>query len=111
VLPFAGDTVTIVRAAIAADSYGNRARDWDDTTQTAVAAHVQPASTSEDRGARDREQAVSGYVVWVDAGTDVQATDRVVWAGRTFDVDGDPSTWSAPFVGGHVEFRIVASRG
>lgn len=110
-LPFTGDTITIVRADTTTDSYGNRVRDWDDTTETTVPAHVQPASASEDRGAREREQAVSGYVVWVDTGTDVQAADRVVWAGRTFDVDGDPSVWSAPFVGGHVEFRMTAARG
>lgn len=108
-LPAYGETITVQNPTETTDTYQNRTLSFSDPDETTVRAHVQPASTSKQRGSRDRTQVVTSFRFYVDSGTPVTARSRVLWAGRTLDVDGEPEVWSPPFLPGHVEFVGVVS--
>lgn len=96
------DTVTVVRAPLAADRYGGKVRDWPSATRTAYAGiSIQPAGSTED--VRDRELLIGRYTLFTSRGQDIDllATDRVEWNGITLQVDGDPNRWPAPGGGVH----------
>jgi len=88
-------TITIRRATTADDGYGNAEPDWDNATATAVpGCSVQPLAGTELLQGRDT--VVTRWTVWAPPETDLVATDRVEWAGETYDVDGDVQRWDFP---------------
>lgn len=96
------DTVTVVRAPLAAGRYGGQTRDWSSATRTPyTGVSVQPAGSTED--VRDREELVNRFQLFTSRGQDIDllATDRVEWGGLTLQVDGDPNRWPAPGGGVH----------
>lgn len=111
-LPVQTDTVTIVRA-VTVPGYGNaRVVDWDNASRTTVMGSVQPQSTAETTGGRD--QATTSCRVFLPGTADVQAKDRIEWAGATWEVDGDPDRWPDPFTPGkthHIELTMTRTRG
>lgn len=86
-------TITVLRAATTASDYGNRpVLDWANTTSTQVAGcSVQPAPAS--ANTVDRDAFITRLQAYVPADTDLRSTDRVVWGGNTYDVDGDVLRW------------------
>lgn len=86
--PLGADTVTIQRGA-ARDRFGDRT--GTDTGTQVTGCSVQPTSAVEqtDRG----DLLVTNLTVFLPAGTDVLATDRISWGGKTWEVDGDPARW------------------
>jgi hypothetical protein len=52
---------------------------------------VQPRTTTEATDGRDT--VISGLIAYVPAGADIRATDRIVFRGVTYAVDGDPGYW------------------
>lgn len=109
------DSVVILRAPAAADRYGSRSRtgrDWSDPVRTTSRAHVQPGARAESGG--DRDTVTTGIRIWLPAGTDVTATDRIEWDGRTWEVDGEPQRWRPPRPGSataHVQVTAQQIRG
>jgi head-tail adaptor len=95
-------SVTILRAAPVADRYGSessRQRDWSTATETAARAHVQPGTgqpgvSGETTG--DRDRVTTSIRVWLPAGTDITATDRIRYDGDVYEVDGQPLKWKPP---------------
>lgn len=87
------DTVTVQRAPLsAADRYGKQFRDWSAlVAHTVAGVSVQPISAAE--AVVDREYAAAHMVMYAPAGSDIIATDRVVWRGTTFEVDGPSQRW------------------
>lgn len=86
-------TVVILRAGTKPSGYGNRTEpDWDDPVPTTVeGCSVQPANTSE--FTTDRDSFTTRHVAFLPASTDVRSTDRAIWNGDTYEVDGDVLTW------------------
>ena len=96
------DTVTVVRAPLAAGRYGGQSRDWSNATRTDYpGVCVQPVSSTED--VRDRELLVGMFTLFTSRGQDIDllATDRIEWGGITLQVDGDVNRWPAPGGGVH----------
>lgn len=112
-IPFAHQTVTILSDTDTTDEYGNPRRDWSNPSSVVVPrCHVQPVDTSEELGARERDQVVSRYRVWLPAGTAITANDRIEWGPLLLSVDGEPKRWPSPDGGeDHVEVITVVSAG
>lgn len=109
-----GETVTLVRAPLKVDKYGNATteRDWTKATRTPYPGlMVQPDSSSEATG--DRPTVITGWRLITPKGRDFPAlpTDRVEWDGMTLAVDGEVGRFK---VGGrlhHVEARLKRVSG
>jgi hypothetical protein len=112
------DTAVILRAPLdddPPDRYGSHSRDWPSAAPvTVTGVSVQPISAAAGsvESTVDREWASTHLVMYAPAGTDVQATDRVVWRGETFEVDGPPKVWIDDVgVTDHVEVSLKMMTG
>lgn len=84
-----GHTITVVRPA-------ERGPDGDPLPGTGSevdveGCSVQPRTSNEATDARDT--VISGLIAYVPASADIRATDRIIWRGDTYAVDGDPGCW------------------
>jgi hypothetical protein len=86
-------TITVLRAATKPSDYGTtQVLDWSNVTATAVnGCSVQPTSAPE--FTQDRDAVLVRWVAWVPPDADVRASDRVMFNGATYDVDGEPMRW------------------
>lgn len=86
-------SIDVLRAPLVAGDYGNATtREWADaSTSTITGCSVQPAPSSE--YAIDRDSITTRLLAFVPAHADIEATDRVVWSGETYDIDGDVLRW------------------
>lgn len=106
-----GETVTIVRPSQATrDEYGNDVAGAP-VEILVVGCAVAPSGAGEDVQARD--QVSSALTVWMPAGTQVNATDKVRVAGVLYDVDGTSRSWTSAFTGltAPVEVSLTRVRG
>lgn len=88
-------TITVLRAPLVEDDYGNETRDWTAATQSTVSGcSVQPVTGIEVTVARDT--IVSRWQLWAPDGTDLVATDRVEFDGAAYEVDGEVQRWNFP---------------
>lgn len=107
-----GDTITILRAPVTTDRYGNEVRGWPNATRTPVdRVSVQPRSATESGSDEAREMVTTGWRIYTRAGVDldVEPTDRIEWSGRTLEVIGEIARWPHPIRRGavhHVEFDV-----
>jgi hypothetical protein len=92
-ISFATQMVTRLRAAMVDDGHGNMVPDWTMPDTLAIdGCSVQPGASQEDLVNRDAS--LIEYTVWMPAGVDVLATDRITIAGRDpFEIDGEPERW------------------
>lgn len=84
-------TITVVRAPLVTDPYGNEGteRDWDNAAEHQVqGCSVQGQPSAE--FTRDRDLVVIRKEVYAPPEADLLASDRVRWDGATYDVDGQP---------------------
>lgn len=85
-------SVTRLRASRVPDDRGNQVDDWSTPTTVAIpGCSVQPGVTSEDR--LNRDTTLIAYTVIAPAGIDVLSTDRIVYSGQTYEIDGEPERW------------------
>lgn len=85
--PWCNDTITVSRAPLLTDRYGNTTavRDWANAVTHPVAGcSVQPSAGTEDL--QDRNAVVNRWIVVAPVNADVLATDRVVHKGITYEV-------------------------
>lgn len=88
-------TVTVVRATTTEDSYGNPVRNWGAASQSAVSGcSVQPVEGDEQTVGRNT--VVSRWRLYAPPSTDLLASDRVVYDGDTYEVDGEVQRWDFP---------------
>lgn len=81
------DSVTVgKRTAGAANVYGDATVTFP--AGSAIPARVQQTSEEEVLGGRDTT--LTWYRVFLPAGVNVDALDRVNWEGRVYEVDGEP---------------------
>lgn len=89
------DTVTVLRAPLVDDGYGNQVPDWSEPTRTDVpGCRLQPERAAE--YVLDREAVTTRWRLFAPEGTDLRATDRVEYAGVVYQVDGEPERWPSP---------------
>ena len=108
-------TAVRVRAGVKTDRGGNTVPDWSNPDRLTIEGlNVQPTSQSEDAD-EQRNAAITGYRVQSTEGTapDIKATDRVEWAGQSFEVDGEVAIWPDLFADTvhHIEFVMVRATG
>jgi len=81
------DQVARLRAPLVASGYGNQTPDWPNATSTTYSAAVGPLTTAED--VVDQRQTTTRLRLILPPSADVIAADRIVWAGQTYEVDGE----------------------
>lgn len=87
-------TVTVVRPSGDVDYLGEGGVDTEFAVSDVIVA---PRGSSE---ANDFSQTVlEDLTLFVPAGTDLRATDRVRWQGRLYAVAGRAALWESPFSG------------
>lgn len=88
---FDRDTITRLRAGETTD-HGNVVPDWGaPDSLTITGCDVQPGASQEDLANRDG--VLIRWTVYGPYDADVNARDRVVWDGATYEVDGNPARW------------------
>lgn len=98
------DTVTIERASTSTDdAFGNPTNSWSALAED-VPAVVQPVGSAEQ--VADRDTVTTRYRMHCDPDVDITAQDRVVWRGRTFQVDGDVEQHSRRGAAHHQEMFL-----
>ena len=81
------------------DAYGSQVHTW--TSAGTFACYVEQTSQDEVQGRQDTARA--SHKLWFLPPTVVRPWDRVVIAGSTFEVIGEPQAFTAPFtMGGSV---------
>jgi hypothetical protein len=117
------DTVDVLQAELVDDvdgsNYGNQTLDWDNATTTALdGVHVQPVAEPEQIAAgrdtvttRWRLQMPADVAESLPAG-ELQATDRVTYRGKVYEIDGQPERWPSPTgTMDHVDAFLVLTEG
>jgi hypothetical protein len=107
-----GETVTVRRAARENDPYASSPTRLDWTTVTEVritGCGVAPRSSTEPV-VQGRSEVLIGLTLFLPAGSDIRALDRVVVRGVVHDVDGDPSVWRSPLTGWAPGLEVRAIR-
>lgn len=106
------DQVTVLRASVNDDDrYAAQRRDWSAATSTELTGvSVQPMTATETT--TDREYTATHLNLYAPPDADLLATDRVIWRGVTYEVDGPPVTWvDLAGVDDHVEAVIKRMAG
>lgn len=110
-LGIATQTVTAIHAELVEDTtganYGNAAYDWPGAERhDLTGCSVQPVAEVENtEPGRDAQPAT--IKVWqYDLSYEVQATDRLEWAGETYEVNGTPERWRT----GVLDHDVVTAR-
>lgn len=90
-----GETVTIVSAGTATDPYsGEQVADWSTATTRDVLTIAPPEPRPSEEPVGDaRNAVVSGWTLYLPAGSGVTAYDRVRVRGEEFPVQGQPAAW------------------
>jgi head-tail adaptor len=89
-------TVKVLRAPLISDGKGNQIRDWAHASSRTYAAWVQPVSSDEQT--LNEQRVVSRWRLFAEPSADIAATDRISWAGKTFQVDGEVQAWDVGYV-------------
>ena len=88
------ETVTRLRGVPVLDPYSGEATDVDWTTPDSLTiprASVQPEQGSEETF--DRDMVTSRWRLWAPGSPDIDALDRIVHAGETYEIDGEVLRW------------------
>lgn len=96
--------MTALTATSSTDRYGDTIIDWSAPVSRTVNGWFQETSTTEDRDHRDA-RVVEGTGTF-DIASAVQAGERIVIDGTTFDVVGAPTVRPTPRGPHHVEARL-----
>lgn len=81
------DPITRLRAPLIAGSYGDQSRDWPNATSTTYRVHWSAKSVTEVVG--DEARTIIRGKIFGGPDLDLEATDRVVFDGDTYEVDGE----------------------
>lgn len=81
------DAITRLRAPLAAGPYGNQARDWSTPASAGYLVHWSAKVVAEVVG--DEAQTTIRAMIFCGPDVDLEPTDRVVFEGVTYEIDGD----------------------
>lgn len=86
---WASDTITVERAPLVDVGHNDLQPDWENAVPHDVeGCSVEPGASQEVLAGRDAT--LVRWTVHAPAGADVLSTDRVIWAGDPYGVDGEP---------------------
>lgn len=105
-----GVVVTLIHSEVTGrDGWGNDQRTTT-TTEVSGCAFI-PGGTSEN--IEGTIQVTADAEVYMPAGTVVSPEDQILYQGVTYNVDGEPGTWTSPFtaVKGPVLVRLKVVTG
>ena len=88
---------------------GSTLPDWSEdkvSTLTIKGCSVQPASTSLTQDGRVLGIS-EGWTAYLPEGSDVQAGDRIVFGGDTYEINGEPKTWTGAFTRSHIQLNLI----
>lgn len=106
-----GESVSVLRAGLVDDGYGNQVSDWSTATSTPYdGCAVAQGTRGGEVLAGDRDAVVSDLVVFMPPGADVVATDRLEVRGRAYEVVGEPFDWASPFTGAAFGVVVYCNR-
>ena len=95
-----GETVVVLTAGTVTDPYsGDTAEDWTSPTEVAIDGVGVEPRPSQEPTQDARNAVVSGYTLYMPAGTVIGAQNRVRVRGEVFQVVGDAADWRNPFTG------------
>jgi hypothetical protein len=106
------DSIEVLRAPLVANQYRDEKRNWGAASATPYdGVNMQPLQVplESTEYTEDRQTTVTRYLLITQRGMDIDLleTDRVAFAGMTFEVDGKVGRWPAPGGGlRHVEARL-----
>jgi hypothetical protein len=102
-------TLTVITPTIATDRYSNETLSYDvpPATSRTIGGFMQPNVSTENTV--DRSAVTYAYVVYTNDSLD--ARDRVIWEGHTFEVDGPPRRWDTPAGAHHYETYLRVTEG
>lgn len=96
-------TVEVLRATTTEDRFGNETRSWETATETLVSGcSLQPLDGPEQTVGRDT--VIPRWRLFAPPTIDLQASDRVRFAGEVYEVDGAPQRWDFDPLGHVVTF-------
>ena len=101
-------TVTWLRPGQATNAYGDTAPDWATPTSAPLQVMIEQRRAVEQLDNRD--VTVTTMVLFTNE-LGVEATDRFVWAGVTYEADGDPWIVYSPAGPHHTEVALVRVEG
>lgn len=99
------DTVTRLRGTAGTGSYGSDEIDWSSPTELDMSCEFQPMTTDEEVALQQRTE--SFWRVFLPAGADVLATDRLRFDGVDYEIDGEPRRWRMNGREHHVELVVT----
>jgi hypothetical protein len=103
-----GEAVTVRRATIGTDDYGDPVpASWADL-ETYPRCAVWPSSSTEVND--NRSAVITSLEMALPAGADVRSTDRLVWRGATYEVIGEPFPWHNPFTGWQPATQVTVQK-
>jgi hypothetical protein len=105
------DRVTVLRSVPVTGPYGTQEPDWTVPAQVIYPAEVQPIVKPSDEALVNQDRTKTILRAFLPAMVDLQATDRVVWAGLTYEVDGEPKHWYRAGRPHHVQVLLVRTVG
>ena len=92
---FCSQSIIRKRAGVK-ESRGSTILDWNNTTDITIEpVSVQPAGGSIDTNGRVLG-ITDSYNVYCNTDADVHAGDRIIFNGKTYDVDEEPGIWQSP---------------
>jgi len=92
---------------------GSTVPDWDPqkaNSKTIAGCSIQPTSTSLSQDGRVLGIS-DGMTVYCPEGSDVQAGDHIVANGQTYEIQGEPKVWTAPFTRSHIQLNLIRWEG
>jgi hypothetical protein len=101
-------TVTWLHPGTTTDGYGNTVDDWANPTASSLQVMIEQRRAVEELGGRDAT--ITGLVLFTNE-LGVEAIDRFVWAGVTYEADGDPWIVHSPAGPHHTEIALKRVEG
>lgn len=95
----------------ATDRYGNEVETWDAGVSLPARLQQLDALTLGRELIIDRDTRQTFWKVFMEEDAPINGLSKIVWLGRTLEVDGEPSTVADGVGDHHLEFRVKESKG
>jgi len=95
----------------ATDRYGNEIETWDAGVVLPARVEQMDALTLGRELIIDRDTRQTFWRVFMEADAPVNGLSKVIWEGRTLEVDGEPADVADGVGSHHLEFRVKETKG
>lgn len=90
------DELTFLRAPVVEDRYGDDERDWDNAVETVSPGWRVDPDEGLERIDATRDAVVIRHRAIGPVDADVEASDRALWQGDVYAIDGEPLRYRSP---------------